>query len=44
MSRTPSKVRAAAPRLGADTDYVLSEILGYSPDQIAELRDTGIIC
>lgn len=43
MSRTPSKVRTPAPRLGADTDYVLREILGYSPDKIAELRGTRII-
>jgi len=43
MSRTPCKVRRPAPRLGEDTDYVLGEILGYSPDKIAELHDTGII-
>ena len=43
MSRTPSKVRAPAPCLGADTDYVLGEILGYSPARIAELRGSGII-
>ena len=36
MSRTPCKVRRAAPRLGEDTNYVLREILGYSPEQIAE--------
>jgi crotonobetainyl-CoA:carnitine CoA-transferase CaiB-like acyl-CoA transferase len=43
MSQTPCKVRRAAPRLGEDTDYVLGEILGYSPGEIAELRDAGII-
>jgi crotonobetainyl-CoA:carnitine CoA-transferase CaiB-like acyl-CoA transferase len=43
MSRTPCKVPRAAPLLGADTDYVLSEILGYTPAHIAELRATGII-
>jgi crotonobetainyl-CoA:carnitine CoA-transferase CaiB-like acyl-CoA transferase len=43
MSRTPCKVRRPAPRLGEDTNYVLREILGYSPEMIAELRDTGII-
>ncbi len=43
MSRTPCKVRRAAPRLGEDTDYVLGEILGYTPGKIAELRATGII-
>ena len=44
MSRTPCKVRRAAPCLGEDTDYVLREILGYTPDRIEELRATGIIC
>jgi crotonobetainyl-CoA:carnitine CoA-transferase CaiB-like acyl-CoA transferase len=43
MSRTPCKVRRAAPRMGEDTDYVLGTILGYAPERIAELRDTGII-
>lgn len=43
MSATPCKVRSAAPLLGADTDYVLSEILGYSPGKIAELRACGVI-
>jgi crotonobetainyl-CoA:carnitine CoA-transferase CaiB-like acyl-CoA transferase len=44
MSRTPCKVRRPAPRLGEDTDYVLSEILGYAPDKIADLRAAQIIC
>jgi crotonobetainyl-CoA:carnitine CoA-transferase CaiB-like acyl-CoA transferase len=43
MSRTPCKVRSAAPCLGADTEYVLGEILGYSPQMIAQLRETGVI-
>jgi crotonobetainyl-CoA:carnitine CoA-transferase CaiB-like acyl-CoA transferase len=43
MSRTPCKVRNTAPCLGADTDDVLTAILGYSPEKIAELRVSGII-
>jgi crotonobetainyl-CoA:carnitine CoA-transferase CaiB-like acyl-CoA transferase len=43
MSRTPCKVRAAAPLLGADTDYVLGEILGYAPEKIAQLRESKVI-
>jgi crotonobetainyl-CoA:carnitine CoA-transferase CaiB-like acyl-CoA transferase len=43
MSRTPCKVRSAAPCLGADTDYVLGEILGYTPARIAQLRAGGVI-
>jgi crotonobetainyl-CoA:carnitine CoA-transferase CaiB-like acyl-CoA transferase len=42
MSLTPCRVRKAAPCLGADTEAVLSRVLGYSADQIAELRDSGI--
>jgi crotonobetainyl-CoA:carnitine CoA-transferase CaiB-like acyl-CoA transferase len=30
-----------APQLGADTDRVLAEVLGYSRDRIAALRNTG---
>jgi crotonobetainyl-CoA:carnitine CoA-transferase CaiB-like acyl-CoA transferase len=30
-----------APQLGADTDRVLAEVLGYSRDQIVALRNTG---
>lgn len=33
----------SAPRLGADTDSILSEILGYSDDRIAELRRIGAV-
>jgi len=43
MSRTPCKVRSAAPCLGADTDYVLGSILGYPPDKIAQLHEARII-
>ena len=43
MSGTSCKVRRAAPRLGEDTDYVLGEILGYTPEKIAELRATQVI-
>ena len=32
-----------APGLGADTDAVLSEVLGLSGDEIAALRDSGAL-
>jgi formyl-CoA transferase len=44
MSRTPCKIRRAAPLLGQDTDYVLGEIVGYTPTRNEELRATGVIC
>ncbi|HVN83667.1 MAG TPA: CoA transferase [Candidatus Binatia bacterium] len=43
MSRTPSAVRSAAPCLGADTDYVMRDVLGYAPDAIARLKETKVL-
>jgi crotonobetainyl-CoA:carnitine CoA-transferase CaiB-like acyl-CoA transferase len=43
MTGTPCWVRKPAPLLGADTDDVLSALLGYSPARINELRQTGVI-
>jgi len=43
MSETPCQVRRPAPLLGADTDDVLTTLLGYSPDRIADLRSTGVL-
>jgi crotonobetainyl-CoA:carnitine CoA-transferase CaiB-like acyl-CoA transferase len=43
MSETPCQVRRPAPLLGADTDDVLTTLLGYSPDRIADLRRTGVL-
>jgi benzylsuccinate CoA-transferase BbsF subunit len=43
MSGTPCKIWRAAPLLGQDTDYLLSSLLGYSPEKIAELRNGKIL-
>jgi crotonobetainyl-CoA:carnitine CoA-transferase CaiB-like acyl-CoA transferase len=43
MSATPCKVRRAAPILGADTDEVLTSLLGFSPEKIGSLRRDGVI-
>ena len=42
FSRTPVKIRTAAPALGQDTDAILSE-LGLTDEQVAGLRDAGIV-
>jgi CoA:oxalate CoA-transferase len=42
LSATPAQLRRPAPELGEHTDAVLRE-LGYAPEQIASLRDAGII-
>ncbi|HUI24768.1 MAG TPA: CoA transferase [Candidatus Kryptonia bacterium] len=43
MSRTPCAVHSAAPCLGADTDYVMGELLGYSAAEIAALKEAGVL-
>jgi len=43
MSGTPLSVRAAAPCLGEHTDYVMSQLLGYSAADIAQLKANGIL-
>ncbi|MGY9075539.1 MAG: CaiB/BaiF CoA transferase family protein [Acidimicrobiales bacterium] len=42
FSRTPTRVRRAAPAPGADTEEILTRI-GLDPDQIVALRAAGII-
>jgi benzylsuccinate CoA-transferase BbsF subunit len=43
LSRTATKVRAAAPTIGQHTDEILSGLLGYDTDQIAKLRAQGAL-
>jgi crotonobetainyl-CoA:carnitine CoA-transferase CaiB-like acyl-CoA transferase len=42
LSKTPGGIRRRAPTLGEHTDQIMRE-LGYSPAQIAELREIGVI-
>ena len=43
FEKTPSRLRAAAPCLGADTVRVLTEILGLSPGKVDELSACGVL-
>lgn len=43
MSGTPCTVQRPAPCLGEHTDYVLSDILGYSGEEITRLKDNGVV-
>jgi benzylsuccinate CoA-transferase BbsF subunit len=43
MSRTRCAVKAPAPLIGQHTDEVLSSVLGYSPAEIAKLREAGAL-
>jgi formyl-CoA transferase len=42
LTRTPQRMRAAAPEAGEHTDELLAE-LGYSAATIAELHDEGVV-
>ena len=43
LSRTPARVETAPPPLGAHTETILQEQLGYTPQAIAALRQEGVI-
>jgi crotonobetainyl-CoA:carnitine CoA-transferase CaiB-like acyl-CoA transferase len=43
MTTHQSRVRTAAPCLGADTDVVLRDVCGYDDAGIARLRDAGVL-
>ncbi len=43
MSETPPRYDVAPPLLGQHTDQILHELLGYSADQLAQLREKKVI-
>jgi len=43
LSRSPAAVAKAAPRLGEDSDAVLSGVLGMGEPELARLRQAGVI-
>jgi formyl-CoA transferase len=43
LSANPGKVRWPGPALGQHTDEVLAQVIGRSPDQIADLRAKGVV-
>ena len=43
LNESPTSIRRGAPVLGADTDEVLTEWLGRSPEEIAALRKDKVI-
>jgi len=43
FARTPGQVWRGAPALGQDTDTILDQLVGLSPDPIADLRQQGHI-
>ena len=43
MSETPVKIRKRPSLLGEDTERVLGEVLGYSPEQVHQLIEAGVV-
>lgn len=43
FSRSTTDLSTPAPGLGEHTDAVLRDLLGYTPDRIAELEDAGVV-
>jgi CoA:oxalate CoA-transferase len=43
LSATPGEPRGHAPELGEHTELLLTEMLGYSWDDVARLRETNVI-
>ncbi|HEX4819919.1 MAG TPA: hypothetical protein VFV00_06910, partial [Acidimicrobiales bacterium] len=43
MSDTPGMIEHLGRALGADNDAVYGELLGLSPERLAELRENGVI-
>jgi crotonobetainyl-CoA:carnitine CoA-transferase CaiB-like acyl-CoA transferase len=44
LTNSPNGVRSPAPLLGQDTDSVMHEVLGYSAQEIARLKDERVLC
>ena len=43
LSRTPARVSETVPTLGGDNEWVLSEVLGYDDEKIAQLAIAGAL-
>jgi crotonobetainyl-CoA:carnitine CoA-transferase CaiB-like acyl-CoA transferase len=43
LSETPARLQSAPPRLGQHTKQVLRELLGKGDEEIARLRESGVI-
>ena len=43
LSETPGSIRTPAPEHGQHTELILTEELGYSWDEVAELREKNVL-
>ncbi len=42
LSDSPVEVQSS-PLLGEHTDEILGEVMGYTKEQVAQLRDEGVV-
>ena len=43
FSKTPAEIRGPAPEFGQHTELLLTEELGFSWDEVTELREKQVI-
>jgi crotonobetainyl-CoA:carnitine CoA-transferase CaiB-like acyl-CoA transferase len=43
LSKTPGSVQSLGPELGQHTEFILTETLGYSWEQVGEFKEQGVI-
>ena len=43
LSKTPGDPRGRAPELGEHTETILTEMLGYSWEEVAKMQEDGAI-
>jgi CoA:oxalate CoA-transferase len=43
LEKSPASIRLPAPTLGQHNEEVLTELLGYSKEQVVDLRKAGVI-
>jgi crotonobetainyl-CoA:carnitine CoA-transferase CaiB-like acyl-CoA transferase len=43
LSETPGSIRLPAPEFGEHTEQILTEVLGYSWDEVAALKEREVI-
>ena len=43
LANAPNGVRTPAPLIGNDTDYVMRDLLGYSAEEITELKEAEVL-
>jgi len=43
LSQTPGEPRGHAPELGEHTETLMTELLGYSWEEVARLKESNVI-